>query len=202
MQSELRHYNIGGVVGMSFESAGIKNHVSKIKTWNPVTEIPDESFSYIDLSSVDKDAKKIDDQKVPILLGKEAPSRARQIVESSDVLVSTVRPNLNGVALLNGDYRYGTASTGYCILRTKPSLSSKYLFYWVQTKTFVADMVKKATGANYPAVSDRIIKDSKIPLPHLPRSKRLRRSWMRPTRCASSTNNSSINTMPSLNPSS
>ncbi len=152
---------------MSFESTSIKNHVSKIQTWNPVIEIPNESFSYIDLSSVDKDTKKIDEMKVPSLLGIEAPSRARQIIESNDILVSTVRPNLNGVAFLNTDYQYGTASTGYCILRTKPSLNGKYLFYWVQTKTFVEDMVKKATGANYPAVSDRIIKGSKIPLPPL-----------------------------------
>ncbi|OAI21251.1 hypothetical protein A1356_21295 [Methylomonas koyamae] len=34
-------------------------------------------------------------------------------------------------------------------------------------------MVKKATGANYPAVSDKIIKESEIPLPPLPEQKRI-----------------------------
>jgi type I restriction enzyme S subunit len=32
---------------------------------------------------------------------------------------------------------------------------------------FVADMVKKATGASYPAVSDRIVLDSWMPMPGL-----------------------------------
>jgi len=34
-------------------------------------------------------------------------------------------------------------------------------------------MMSKATGANYPAVSDKIVKESKIPLPPLPEQKRI-----------------------------
>jgi type I restriction enzyme S subunit len=44
-------------------------------------------------------------------------------------------------------------------------LSPAYLFQWVQTPAFVAEMVRRATGASYPAVSDRIIHESEIPLP-------------------------------------
>jgi type I restriction enzyme, S subunit len=83
-------------------------------------------------------------------------------------LVSTVRPNLNGVAIVNSFGLNITASTGYCVLRANEELSSKYLFYWVQTNAFVKDMTRKAIGANYPAVSDKIIMNSKIPLPPLP----------------------------------
>jgi type I restriction enzyme S subunit len=38
---------------------------------------------------------------------------------------------------------------------------------------FVAEMVKKATGASYPAVSDRIVLDSEIPMPPLAEQRRI-----------------------------
>jgi len=152
---------------------GIGNHVEKIKAWNPLNEIPNEEFQYIDLSSINKDAKIIEDDMIPELLGKNAPSRAKQRIQMQDIIVSTVRPNLNGVSLVNKNYKNATASTGYCVLRTKETLYYKYLFYWVQSKYFIDDMIKKATGASYPAVSDRIIKESKIPLPPLPTQKKI-----------------------------
>ncbi len=104
----------------------------------------------------------------------EAPSRAKQRVKNLDVLISTVRPNLNGVAMVPQNLDDAIASTGYCVLRAVQSkLEPLYLLYWVQTETFINDMVLKATGANYPAVSDKTIKQSKIPLPPLKEQKKI-----------------------------
>lgn len=153
---------------MKFEWQDIGHHVEKIQTWNPAKNTSAEKFAYIDLSSVDKDKKQIDSNQVQVVTCQDAPSRARQLVKSSDILVSTVRPNLNGVALVPLTLVGATASTGYCVLRANSqTLISEYLFYWVQTKSFIGDMMSKATGANYPAVSDKVIKQSKIPLPPL-----------------------------------
>lgn len=151
----------------------IGNHVEKIKFWNPITEIPKEEFDYIDLSSVNKDTKQVDEKLVLKIFGEDAPSRARQVINTNDILVSTVRPNLNGVAIIKQNFEKGTASTGYCVLRTKSTLYPNYLFYWVQTKIFIRDMVNKASGASYPAISDKIIKESKIPLPPLDTQKKI-----------------------------
>jgi len=153
---------------VSFISQVLNKHLEKVETWNPQYANSNEIISYIDLSSVDKDKKAIDVTQVQRVLAIEAPSRARQIVKGTDILVSTVRPNLNGVAYVPDELENATASTGYCVLRASQStLDPQYLFYWVQTKSFVNDMVSKATGASYPAVSDKIIKESKIPLPQL-----------------------------------
>ena len=123
-------------------------------------------FTYIDLSSVDQATKSIRDLRV--LQSQDAPSRARQVVAREDVLVATVRPNLNGVAKVSADLDGAIASTGFTVLRPDPmSLDSNYLFHWVKTPAFIADMINKSTGASYPAVSDRIIKESTIPLPPL-----------------------------------
>jgi type I restriction enzyme S subunit len=148
--------------------------VQKISTWNPMKSESIEQFNYVDLSSVDKDRKIIDLGSVPKVFTNEAPSRARQLLQSNDVLVSTVRPNLNGVAKVPSNLNGATASTGYCVLRGESEkLDSKYLYFWVQTNLFVLDMISKSTGANYPAVSDKIIKQSKIPLPPLDEQKRI-----------------------------
>ena len=149
----------------------IGDYVGKCQTWNPKSS-GDGSFGYIDLSSVDKSTKSI--VSIERYECSDAPSRARQLVEADDVLVATVRPNLNGVALVNGAHHGMTVSTGYCVLRPdKDKLYSQFLFHWVKTGMFVQRMVDVATGANYPAVSDAKVRASKIPLPPLAEQKRI-----------------------------
>lgn len=156
---------------MSWEQVPIGNLTTKCKMWSPAKEW-DGLFNYIDLSSVDKEKKYISTiEKMPAL---EAPSRAKQLVENGDVLVSTVRPNLNGIAKVNAEHDGMTASTGYCVLRpNKKLLLSDYLFQWVKTPAFIQKMVNASSGANYPAVSDAKVKNSKIPLPPLAEQKRI-----------------------------
>ncbi|WP_337159374.1 restriction endonuclease subunit S [Pseudomonas putida] len=158
---------------MSWPLVQIGKYADKVRTWNPAAG-EECIFQYVDLSSVDKSRKVIDLDNVAEISSAEAPSRARQLVVAGDVLVATVRPNLNGVAVVPAELNGATASTGYCVLRAdEKNLHGRYLFHWVQTGSFVEDMMSKATGANYPAVSDKIVKESKIPLPPLPEQKRI-----------------------------
>lgn len=134
--------------------------------------IPHGRFTYIDLGSIDADTKAIESPKfIPVA---EAPSRARQIVRTGDVLVSTVRPNLNGVAFVESEFDLAIASTGFTVLRARhDAVDPRYLFHWVRSRAFVDDMVRKATGASYPAVSDAIVHESELPLPPLPEQRRI-----------------------------
>jgi type I restriction enzyme, S subunit len=144
----------------------------KIDSWNPIRDGHDRLINYIDLSSIGQDTKTI--QRNKPIVAKEAPSRARQLIQEGDVLVSTVRPNLNGVAMVDKSLDGATASTGFCVLRPNvKKLNGSYLFHWVKTSEFISDMVRKSTGASYPAVSDRIILESKIPLPPIAEQKRI-----------------------------
>lgn len=156
---------------MSVHAMPIGDIVEKVTTWNPAKQANGE-FDYIDLSAVDQNDKRIaTPNRIPAT---EAPSRARQIVRAGDVLVSTVRPNLNGVAKVVDAHDGMTASTGFCVLRpNQRHLDTNYLFQWVKSPAFVSDMMRKATGASYPAISDRIVKDSEIPLPPLDEQKRI-----------------------------
>lgn len=159
-------------MSITLERSPIGPNVVTIDTWSPQYAQPNDEFDYIDITSVDRDKKAI--TGTSRIRAGEAPSRARQIVQSDDVLVSTVRPNLNAVAIVPEYLSNAIASTGFCVLRCHPrKLDCRYLFHWVRTSQFVADMVRQATGASYPAISDRIIKDSRIPLPPLSEQKRI-----------------------------
>jgi type I restriction enzyme S subunit len=155
----------------AWTEAALGDCVEHVKTLNPGNKFGDDYFDYIDLSSVDQSEKVV--ARVTRTRGVEAPSRARQAVSPGDVLVSTVRPNLNAVAQVTRDHEGAVASTGFCVLRPRPSLDSRYLFHWVQSSQFVAAMVRRATGASYPAVSDRIVRESTFPLPPLDEQRRI-----------------------------
>lgn len=135
-------------------------------------DLPNAEFSYIDISGIDRDLKQISVTKR--LLGCDAPSRARQIVHGGDILVSTVRPNLNAVAMVPDDLHNEIASTGFCVLRPrKDQLHNRYLFYFVQSSDFIRYLMSRMKGAGYPAVSDRIIKSALLPSPHLKEQARI-----------------------------
>lgn len=121
------------------------------------------TIDYIDISAVDNKSKSITSTQT--INSIEAPSRAKQLIKNGDVLVSTVRPNLNAVAYVDLETsNLLVASTGYCVLRFTEDLDARYAFYFCQSPYFIDDMVAQATGASYPAVSTSIVKSSMIPL--------------------------------------
>lgn len=133
--------------------------VEKVTNWNP-GQLSGE-FQYVDISSIDSESKEV--VGVRRIAVEDAPSRARQRIQSGDVLVSTVRPNLNAVAVVRDIDDTGTASTGFCVLRPQPKRAVfSYLFCWVRSKPFIESMARQATGASYPAVNDRIVKSFEV----------------------------------------
>lgn len=132
---------------------------------------PDSTFRYIDISSINATHKRIIDSHT--ILGKEAPSRARQMVKTNDVLVATTRPNLNAVALVPVELDSEICSTGFCVLRPITMLDPVFLFYWVQTRDFVRILSGEVKGLLYPAVTDSQVHSIYIPLPPLPEQKRI-----------------------------
>jgi type I restriction enzyme S subunit len=137
-----------------------------IKQYDP-TEKPDDFFRYIDIGSVSNQTKSIASPK--LVRGADASVRARQMVKSGDVLVSTVRPNLNTVALVTSELEGEICSTGFCVLRSNSELIPAYLFAFVQSRIFVDSLVELVQGALYPAVTDRQILAVKIPWIELPK---------------------------------
>ncbi len=119
-------------------------------------------IDYIDISSVSNESKSIIGKQT--LQSREAPSRAQRVIKADDILVSTVRPNLNAVAVYDGSFEnLAVASTGFCVLRCKPGVSHRFVFNICKSNAFIKAMTEQATGASYPAVNDRIIRAFEVP---------------------------------------
>lgn len=134
--------------------------------------LPETLFQYIDIGSVDKGLKQI--VRSEPVIGSSAPTRARKVVHKGDILVCTVRPNLNTVAMVPGGLDGQIASTGFCVLRPNERLiDRRYLFFHTMTPGFVNHLVERVRGAHYPAVTDAVVKEALIPLPPLPEQRRI-----------------------------
>ncbi len=132
---------------------------------------PEEDFVYIDISSINRDFKKIENPQS--LTGDNAPSRARQVVAQGDTLVSMTRPNLNAVALVPAWLDGQIASTGFNILRAQTGIDHRWLFYITRTTQFVSSMSEIVQGALYPAIRPKDIGNYVIPLAPLNEQKRI-----------------------------
>jgi type I restriction enzyme, S subunit len=151
--------------------SAIADIVHPVRRANPI-QLGATKINYIDIASIDRETKHV---SVPSYIdASSAPSRARQLLAADDVLVSTVRPNLNAVAMVPSHLNGSIGSTGFCVLRADTTrLRPDYLFYYSQTRTFVSHLTRVANGASYPAVSDDDVLETTIPLPPIDEQSRL-----------------------------
>jgi len=144
--------------------------VVEIERGNP-KDTPERDFIYLDIASIDNNQQKITNPKK--YFGENAPSRARQIVKSGDILFSTVRTYLKNIAIVNDIYDGQIASTGFCVIRPYDLINQRLIFYLVQTDFFLNPLTQIQRGTSYPAVRDSDVFAQFIPLPPLPEQHRI-----------------------------
>ena len=130
----------------------------------------DEQFSYIDIGSISRVTKRITTPQ--IMLGRNAPSRARKLIKAGDTLVSMTRPNLNAVALVPEDLDGQIASTGFDVLRPI-GVDPRWLYYLVRTQGFVGSMSELVQGALYPAIRSHDVRSFVVPVAPLAEQTRI-----------------------------
>ncbi len=148
--------------GDGWEEKNLGEVLVKTETVDP-TKKPNEEFIYLDVSSVNKETKEI--ENATVILGKDAPSRARKLVRTNDVIFATVRPTHSRVALITEEYDEQVCSTGYFVLRAKEFLNNNLVYYFLLTYSFNKQMEKLQKGASYPAVTDSEVKGIYISFP-------------------------------------
>lgn len=137
----------------------------------PEKEFGDKMFNYIDISSVSGYPAKIN---VPSKIkGIDAPSRAKRVVHTNDVLVSNVRPYLKAFALVGKENDGDICSTGFSVLSPKNDTAAEYLYYALLTSKTEQQFRSMMRGANYPAINNDHVKQTKIPTPPLEEQKKI-----------------------------
>ena len=151
-------------------NASIRDAVSDFETVDP-KKTPEKPFRYVDIGAIDNSVQQITAPKE--FLGVEAPSRARRVIQTGDVLFSTVRTYLRNVAQVSEELDGELTSTGISVLRANEASDPGYLFRWVCSSAFIDEISQSQDGTLYPAVKDEDVLGGPIPLPPLPEQRRI-----------------------------
>ena len=118
-------------------------------------------FEYISLSDVDSNEFSI---KSTIQVFGTAPSRARRIVKKGDVLMSTVRPNLQGFLFIRDDVKKVIASTGFAVISPK-ICNNEFIYHYLFSDYISKQFYQLLVGSNYPAINSSDVRKLKIVFP-------------------------------------
>ncbi|MCX6913826.1 MAG: restriction endonuclease subunit S, partial [Verrucomicrobia bacterium] len=160
----------GAAMKEGWQTKTLGEVLQRTETVNPL-QSPEAEFDYIDVSSVSNATFQI--QATQRLKGKDAPSRARKLVRANDILFATIRPTLQRIAVVPEHLDQQVCSTGYFVLRPKPGIDHRFVFYSLFTENFMGQMESLQKGASYPAVTDGDVKAQEIPVPPLPEQQRI-----------------------------
>lgn len=121
----------------------------------------DYEIKYIDISSVSSQGEVTD---VTVMPFRDAPSRARRIVQVGDTIVSTVRTYLKAIVYVDGNDNGLICSTGFAVLRPGQRIYPRFLFYWARSTLFVDEICARSIGVSYPAINAHEIGSLPIPV--------------------------------------
>jgi type I restriction-modification system DNA methylase subunit len=140
------------------------NSIANINTSNIDKSFNHARIKYIDIGCINKGVLLKDEIKEYGLT--ELPCRAKRIIKLNDILLSTVRPNLeNYLYIDNSNYTDNTiVSTGFAVI-SATKINPKYLYYIITTENTTKYLVANAVGASYPAVNNDTILNIEIPVP-------------------------------------
>ncbi|MBC7932022.1 MAG: restriction endonuclease subunit S [Rubrivivax sp.] len=125
---------------------------------------PDYEFTYLDISSVDKGKVSLSESQICF---SNAPSRARRVIQKNDVIMSTVRPNLQSFAFINDEVQDLIGSTGFAVLTANESVDPRFIYHNLFSDGFTEQIKAFITGSSYPAINPSQVSALKLLLPPL-----------------------------------
>lgn len=107
----------------------------------------DGEVEYVDIASVTPG----EIHETTIYAFRDAPSRARRIVEHGDIIWSCVRPNRRSHAVIWNPGENLIVSTGFAVI-SPTKVPCSFLYFSTTTEAFAGYLENHARGAAYPAV--------------------------------------------------
>lgn len=139
----------------------LTSHVNYLKpNINPHSN-PNQDYNYIELSGINASLGIVENSEK--LKGRETPSRAKRVVQSCDLLVSSVVGSVEKVALVSDDEDGFLASTGFFHFQSD-FYTPEYLLILMKSKIIKEQLFQESTGGILSAVSDSNLKNIIIPI--------------------------------------
>lgn len=121
-------------------------------------------FRYISLADV-QDNRIVDN--LDTVKFSNAPSRARRVLQENDILMATVRPNLQAFARVEEHNKDCIASTGFAVLSARKNYSADFLYHYLFGYHTTSQIDALVVGSSYPAISSSDVKSLSVLCPSL-----------------------------------
>jgi hypothetical protein len=135
--------------------------VENVKPNFDPTKHPDRTFYYVELADINSSIGVI--HSVNEIKGEDAPSRARRLLKSNDVIVSSVEGSLEKVALVDKEYDGCLASTGFFQFRPV-NILPEVLLVLFKSIVLQSQLKKLCSGTILTAVPKESLKNIIIPI--------------------------------------
>ena len=122
---------------------------------------PDQEFNYVELANIDSSIGVISGSSV--VLGREAPSRARRLLKPGDVIVSSIAGSIEKAALVDENYTGALASTGFFQFRSD-TIQPEVLLVLAKSVVLRLQLERETTGTILPAVPNRALERIAVPI--------------------------------------
>ena len=157
MNSEFERHTLSKLVHIDQKSLGKKT-------------LEDYTFSYISLSDVSSGniSKTLEKHSF-----KSAPSRARRVLQNGDIIMATVRPNLQGFAKITEEFSHCVASTGFAVLSPKDNVSGEFIYQCLYSYQITKQIESLVVGSNYPAINSSDVAGLHIYTPPYPEQRKI-----------------------------
>lgn len=119
-------------------------------------------FEYFEIADIDSGSGIITSDRVAT---NSAPSRAKYLVHAGDLLISTVRPNRKGMALVPDSVSSAVCSSGFSVIRAPDLPTAHYLRACLLHDVATHQMMRWNSGATYPAIDRSVPLSVLIPYP-------------------------------------
>ncbi|MDD4604555.1 MAG: restriction endonuclease subunit S [Bacteroidales bacterium] len=151
--SEWKEYKLGNLIEINQQSIGRNYAFNKIQ--------------YLDTGSITKG--KIESLQEYLLI--DAPSRAKRLVNETDIIYSTVRPIQRHYGFITNPPKNLVVSTGFAVISTiQGKANPLFIYYFLSSDEVVnyLDMVAEGATSAYPSLTPDVISDMDVVFPDLP----------------------------------
>lgn len=122
---------------------------------------PDTEICYVEVSDVSQVAGI---KSSEFMRFEDAPSRARRLMSSGEVIISTVRTYLKAIAFVGPEHDGKVCSTGFCVIRPT-KIRPKFAQFALASDFFMASVISRSTGVSYPAINASDLVRVKLAIP-------------------------------------
>ena len=131
------------------------------KNFNPKKDI---KYKYIELANISGNSSI---NGIENIIGCDLPTRARRIVKTNDLIVSSIEGSLNSIALINRNLDGALCSTGFFVINSDKT-NSETLLVFLKSNLGQIQLKRGCKGTILTAISKDELKNLIIPL--LPQS--------------------------------